>query len=235
MPGQAQLGTLYSGVYAQEGVPIFLQGAPIETGRRSDLAIIDQGLVNPETGARGYLFFAVQGDDEAIMYTRNGQFSLDPEGYLITSSGYQVLDQDGEPIQVDNPDFIILEDGRIMEEDPFEPDVYVETGRLWLGYTEEPERLTKMGNDRYRWVNRPGEEGAGMQLAAEVDFLNEADELGQRPYQIMQGFIEGSNVDPTQTLTEMLSMYRLYEANQKVLQAYDRSMEKLVSEVGRVF
>lgn len=51
----------------------------------------------------------------------------------------------------------------------------------------------------------------------------------------MQGFIESSNVDVTQTMTEMMSTFRLYEANQKVLQAYDRSIEKTVNEVGRVF
>ena len=68
----------------------------------------------------------------------------------------------------------------------------------------------------------------------DVEFLNNM-EPGQLPFMIKQGFVEGSNVDAVQTMTEMLSTYRLYEANQRVLQAYDRSMEKLVNEVGRVF
>ena len=53
-------------------------------------------------------------------------------------------------------------------------------------------------------------------------------------YSIRQGFIEGSNVDVSRSMTDMLTAYRAFEANQKILQAYDRSMEKAVSEVGRV-
>jgi flagellar basal-body rod protein FlgG len=53
-------------------------------------------------------------------------------------------------------------------------------------------------------------------------------------FRIQQGYIERSNVDVSQTMTEMLSAYRSFEANQKVLQAYDRSMEKTVNEIGRV-
>ncbi len=35
-------------------------------------------------------------------------------------------------------------------------------------------------------------------------------------------------------MNEMLSTYRMFEANQKVLQAYDQSLEKAVNEVGRL-
>ena len=51
---------------------------------------------------------------------------------------------------------------------------------------------------------------------------------------MQQGYLEGSNVDAGRAMTEMLTAYRAFEANQKILQAYDRSMEKTVTEVGRV-
>ena len=35
-------------------------------------------------------------------------------------------------------------------------------------------------------------------------------------------------------MTEMLAAYRTFEANQKVLQAYDRSMDKAVNEIGKI-
>ncbi|HIX42865.1 MAG TPA: flagellar biosynthesis protein FlgC, partial [Candidatus Kurthia intestinigallinarum] len=35
-------------------------------------------------------------------------------------------------------------------------------------------------------------------------------------------------------MTEMMSAYRSFEANQKMLQAYDRSMDKAVNEIGKV-
>ena len=52
-------------------------------------------------------------------------------------------------------------------------------------------------------------------------------------YSMQQGYLEGSNVDAARTMTDMLTAYRAFEANQKILQAYDRSMEKAVTEVGR--
>lgn len=239
IPGQTTLGILHSGVYAQEGIPLFSQGALRETGRSLDLAIVDQDLINPngEQPVRGYLFFTVQGEDGEQYYTRNGQFALDPEGYLVTNAGYYVLNDVGQPIQLNNPDFRILEDGTILQAFDDNPEEFYEVGRLWLGYTEQPERLSKLGNDLYRFVpeNDADEDEANvMQPLGDVEFLNNM-EPGQLPFMIKQGFVEGSNVDAVQTMTEMISTYRLYEANQRVLQAYDRSMEKLVNEVGRVF
>ena len=51
---------------------------------------------------------------------------------------------------------------------------------------------------------------------------------------MQQGFTESSNVDSAQTMTTMMEAYRVFEANQKVLQAYDRSMDKAVNEIGKV-
>ncbi|WP_353625791.1 flagellar basal body rod C-terminal domain-containing protein [Bacillus sp. JCM 19041] len=53
-------------------------------------------------------------------------------------------------------------------------------------------------------------------------------------FQLQQQALENSNVDTAQTMNEMLSTYRMFEANQKVLQAYDQSLEKAVNEVGRL-
>jgi len=51
---------------------------------------------------------------------------------------------------------------------------------------------------------------------------------------VQQYSLENSNVDVTRTMNEMLQAYRLFEANQKVIQAYDQSLEKTVNEVGRI-
>ena len=55
-----------------------------------------------------------------------------------------------------------------------------------------------------------------------------------RPF-VKQGFIEQSNVDLTQTMTQMMNVFRAFESNQKVLQAYDQSMDKAVNEIGRIY
>ena len=76
-------------------------------------------------------------------------------------------------------------------------------------------------------------EGNGL-FRFDGDALPTAMGNGEIVYQIQQGFIERSNVDSAQTMTEMMNTYRVFEANQKVLQAYDRSLEKAVNEIGRI-
>jgi flagellar basal-body rod protein FlgF len=57
---------------------------------------------------------------------------------------------------------------------------------------------------------------------------------GNVTYMVKQGFIERSNVDIERTMTDLLAAYRAFEANQKIIQAYDRSLDKAVNEVGRL-
>lgn len=219
MKGSTPLGVLHTGVYAQEGIPLFTQGDLRETGRALDVAIADLHLFNPNTGQRGYVFFDVQTGEGENRLTRNGQFTLDAQGYLTTTDGYYVLSEFGDRIQL-NGEFKITEDGRIYQENDGQVQ---QVTRLRLAYTEEPQQLVKEGNSLYRF-----EGDAGLQDISTLDFIN------PNMLQIKQGYIEGSNVDLTTTMTEMMTTYRLYEANQRILQAYDRSLEKAVTEIGRV-
>jgi flagellar basal-body rod protein FlgF len=52
--------------------------------------------------------------------------------------------------------------------------------------------------------------------------------------ELLQGYMERSNVDSTAQMVDMMSALRAYEANQKVVQFYDRNMDKAVNEIGRV-
>ncbi|UUZ97595.1 hypothetical protein LJK87_36955 [Paenibacillus sp. P25] len=56
----------------------------------------------------------------------------------------------------------------------------------------------------------------------------------QDQLEVRQGSIERSNVDSAQSMVDMMSALRAYEANQKVIQFYDKSMEKAANEIGRV-
>ncbi|MGI6227273.1 MAG: flagellar hook-basal body protein [Peptococcales bacterium] len=51
---------------------------------------------------------------------------------------------------------------------------------------------------------------------------------------IVQGYLEQSNADPIEGMTNYLKNLRAYEANQKVVQAYDSTLEKVINEAGRV-
>src|SRR5690625_72499 len=71
------IGTLNTGVYAQELTPNFGQGMLRETRIPTDIAIVD-GNYPDETGS---VFFTVENDAGNVRYTRNGNFTVDGAGY----------------------------------------------------------------------------------------------------------------------------------------------------------
>ncbi|TWT04472.1 flagellar hook-basal body protein [Planococcus sp. CPCC 101016] len=214
------IGTLTTGVYAQEGIPSFLQGPLKETGNTTDLVLMDELLpINPETQQKGTMVFAVAADNNEVRYTKNGTFAVNAEGALMTSDGFPVLGENQQPIQVGSTNFTVQDNGQIVLADG------TQGGRLWMGHTENPDQFVKEGQNLLRWAGNP--EGTP-QFVDNVALLNNTESL------VKQGFIEQSNVDLTQTMTDMMTTYRGFESNQKVIQAYDRSMEKAVNEIGRV-
>ncbi|TKH08555.1 flagellar hook-basal body protein [Peribacillus simplex] len=215
MTNLPQVGGLSTGVYVQEANPLFTQGALEETQLNTDISLVDGNLpINEETGRQGSVFFTVQDGDGAIRYTRNGSFTLDGQGYLTTASGHYVLNENNEKIKLDSDQFTVAENGVILEGN-------VQTARMGIGYSDDPSlQLMKDGEGLYKSVNDGDLPSA--YAAADVGFSTK------------QGFLEGSNVDQSRTMTEMMSAYRSFEANQKVLQAYDKSLDKAVNEVGRL-
>lgn len=218
LPTSNIVGAVSTGVYTQEIASAFAQGNLQETGNTTDLALTDISMpVNGENGRRGTVFFTVGGlDGDEMVYTRNGNFTVDQEGFLTTPNGHYVLDVNGNGIQVGNNQFTIDEKGTIR----LGGGAFVTN--LGIAYAENPLALEKGLDGFYSYL----EDG-------ELPMLNNEDIPGVQ-YSLQQGFIEGSNVDTSQTMTEMLTAYRAFEANQKILQAYDKSLEKAVTEIGRV-
>ncbi|WP_085994067.1 flagellar hook-basal body protein [Oceanobacillus senegalensis] len=202
LPTKHSIGSLHTGVYVQETVPNFTQGDIRETGMQTDLAIV-QGNVPDDSGA---LFFTVQNEAGEERYTRNGNFTVDGEGFLVTNQGYYVLDMAGDLIQTNGMDMTVSPDGMI--------ETAGQVVELGMAYAEEANDFVKEGNGLFN-----GEAGA---IPAGVTFT------------VKQGALEGSNVNVLQTMTDMMTAYRLFETNQRVLRAYDESMGKAVNEVGKI-
>jgi flagellar basal-body rod protein FlgF len=209
---QTTLGSIHSGVYIQEMMPNFVQGALKETGQKTDMALVDGNLPVDEAGIKGAIFFMVQNGNGEPRYTRNGNFTLDAQGFLTTNEGFYVLDENGERIQLTSETFQVTPDGTIVEND-------VRVARLGIAFASNPNNMVKEGNGLFR-----SEDGV---LPSAVNNPNVT-------YQIQQGFLERSNVDVARSMTDMMSAYRAFEANQKILQAYDKSMDKAVNEIGRI-
>jgi flagellar basal-body rod protein FlgF len=214
MKGLSPVGAISTGVYMQETLPLFAQGQLRETELTTDVALIDGRLpIDEETGTPGAIFFRLESEGGREQYTKNGNFTLDASGYLTSSTGAYVLDNNNQRIALQNDDFRITDAGVIMEGE-------TAVATLGISFAQRPDMLQKTGNGMF--VTEGGEN------------LVAANGMADVTYSMQQGYLEGSNVDAARTMTDMLTAYRAFEANQKILQAYDRSMEKTVTEVGRV-
>lgn len=152
-------------------------------------------------------FFAVQ-TPQGERFTRNGRFQLDVNGILQTSEGFPVLGENG-PIGPLSNSFAVSADGIVSDQG--------------------------LEIDRLRVVQIPEEtlirEGQSLYSASQPEQIQDA-EMGT--VQIRQGAIEGSNVDITGQMTKMITVMKAYEANQKVIQTLDSTLDKAVNEVGKV-
>lgn len=200
-----EIGNLHQGVFIEENVPVFVQGDLMETGVLNHMAIWDQNL-------EGKLFFTLEDENGNRFFTRSGLFTEDAAGQLVTPEGYLVLDDWNTPIQVNGRSFTMNEKGNIIFSDG-------EEIRVGLTKINDPYQMIKQGNQIYSYNG-------------DINGLEYVDD--QENYKLLQGKLERSNVDPTQTMVDMMTALRLYEANQKMIQSLDRTLDKAVNEIGRV-
>jgi len=201
------IGTLSNGVYTHEMIPNFRQGDLFETGNPLDLAIHDENLAPVEIDGKEWkprLFFAIQRDGETS-YTRNGNFTLDAGNRLVTGNGSFVLDVNGEIITLPSDEFSVDAKGNLIDADQ-------NIIPLGLIQVNDPNQLVKTENGAFRW------QGEGEPQPADRE---------QPGFSLHQGFVERSNVDPQQTMIEMMETVRLFELNQKTLTAYNQTLDKL--------
>ncbi len=209
-----QIGSVNTGVYLQETLANYTQGTIYETSQTTDVALINGAMpTDEESGQAGTIFFRLEHPEGGEAYTRNGNFTLDGQGYLVNAQGLYVLSDNGERIQLPNDQFTLTEEGNIFVDDQL-------ATSLGVSFSANPNTLVKQDNGLYRTID-----GTNLPTAFGQDGVT---------FSMQQSYLEGSNVDSAQSMTDLLTAYRAFEANQKVLQAYDKSMEKAVNEIGRV-
>lgn len=172
----------------------FSQGSLRQTGNPLDVAINGKG------------FFSVQ-TPEGIQYTRQGSFSLNDEGVLVTPDGFPVMGEGGE---------ITLEEGKI--EIDMQGGIYVdgdEVGRLQITDFDDLTTLQKVGNGRF--------------LATDQTMLADRPDDST----LSQGYLETANVNPIMAMTEMIETSRAFEAYQKVIQTADEATSTSINTVGK--
>lgn len=141
---------------------------------------------------------------EGERYTRNGHFQLDINGMLQSPEGYAVQGETG-PIGPLSSDFSVSTDGTITDK-----------GRMI---------------DRLRLVEIPVDalkrEGQSLYSSSQPVQVSPA-------AQVLQGSIEGSNVDLSAQMVQMMTVMKAYEANQRIIQTQDEMLGKAVNEVGKI-
>jgi len=175
----------------------FTQGSLRSTSNSTDVAI----------SGDDHAFFTVEDNEGNQLYTRDGGFTIDKDRFLVTTEGYRVLGENGYINLADN-NFSIDVAGNITS------DTYAKLGKLKITSFENPETLTKLGDNL---------------LAADTDSIQKTFDG-----EIQQGYLEMSNVNTVNEMVNMIAISRAYEANQKVLQTQDEMLGKAVSDVGRV-
>ena len=154
-------------------------------------------------------FFVVHDKEGAEHFTRDGSFRLDETGRLTTPGGLAVQGTGG-PINVAGGKISVDTDGTITVGG-------ANRGRLRVVTFDQPQNLEHRGDGLLR--------ASGSLTPKDI-------EPGETT--VMQGYLEGSNVDPVRTLVDMIAAQRAFEVESKVLQANDEMLGKSVNTLGRV-
>lgn len=189
------LGRISMGTRIDEGITSFDHGNLYETGNPYDFAIGNDG------------FFVVETANGELAYTRNGSFTRNAIGELVTGDGLRVLGIDAEgntsPISTVGIDFAVDGQGNISG-----------TGmQLLVVDFQDYESLERSGGNLFS--------GTGEEFT-----LTDPD--------IQQGVLESSNVDILGEMVKMIGVSREFESNQRVLRTINETLEKTVNEIGRV-
>lgn len=169
-------------------------GALSETGNALDLALDGEG------------FFAVQGDDGRMRYTRAGQFMLDAEGTVRSPQGHALLRDDGAPLTIppSGGEIAVTTAGEVSVGG-------VAIGRVQVVAVEDPGALVRL-------------DGATFDAAGVAAQPGEA--------RVRQGFLESSNVDAVGEMVELMAHVRLFESQQKALRTTDETLGAVTRDLG---
>lgn len=154
-------------------------------------------------------FFAVD-TPFGIKFTKAGNFKIDNDGYLVTQEGFRVLSrnvENNEGIRIPNGDVSILGNGQITVNG-------VVVDNLYIVEFEDKSKLQKTGNNLFTAINMLPEESENPGL--------------------MQGYLEGSNINPVREMVNMISTHRAFETYQRVIRTMDTLNERAANELGKI-
>ncbi len=184
------------GVQTAGTVRLNTQGGLLATENQFDTAIDGKG------------YFTVTLPDGSRAYTRDGSFQLSAEGQMVTLQGYEI--DPGINVPDNTTNVSISEQGTVTAYIGNDPEP-VEIGRLTMATFTNDAGLKPLGNNLLAastasgeaLAANPGDPGVGI---------------------IRQGYLENSNVNIIQQITDLISAQRAYEMNSKAIETADQMM-----------
>jgi flagellar basal-body rod protein FlgF len=168
--------------------------------------VLKQTNATFDLAIEGEGFFLIQTPDGERL-TRAGHFTPNENGDLVNSDGFPVLDAGGAPVFVPTGagPVTIGADGVISASGQL-------VGQVGVVVPQNPQGLIREGGTRF----------------AAPDGINPAQDA-----HVVQGFLEGSNVNPTLEIARMIEVQRAYELGQSFLDKEDERIRAVMQAMGR--
>jgi flagellar basal body rod protein FlgG len=202
LPSNALLERLGAGALLNPNRVSFAQGALKESNNPLDMAIQGDG------------FFVVRqiadtGGD-ANRLTRDGRFTRNPDGQLVTAAGgLPVMDRGGNAITLGPGAVSVDGDGSIRQNNQI-------VAQLQVVEPADPSQLRKQGHSLFM--------GSSEVMAS----------LKTATGSVRSGSIEDSAADEIRALMQMTSASREVDANVAMIQQHDRMLDRAINVLGRV-
>jgi flagellar basal-body rod protein FlgG len=168
-----------------------IQGTLTNTGNQLDLALNGRG------------WFQVTDANSTILYTRAGSFNTNGNGQIVTTDGLLVNPTMSVP---QNTTSINISQTGLVTAIVAGQTAPQQIGQITLANFANDSGLQPLGGNLYQQTVASGQPVTG--LPGDPGFGT-----------ISQGYLEASNVDPVQEITNLISAQRAYEMNSKVIQA----------------
>ncbi len=200
---QTGLGVRNAAIVSQ-----YTQGTLLETGNDYDFAIKGNG------------FFMVQMGDGSVGYTRNGTLGLSigtNGNTLATSEGYPLLDTTGAPIVIDpnlNTSLLEIDESGTLTYPDDNGDLQPIGIQIGLAQFNNPAGLEKLSSSILKETSASGTPRL------------ESEDANLAKSEIIQGYLEGSNVQTVTEMVDLIVAQRAYEMNSKSITASDEMLQQ---------
>lgn len=195
-----RIGNMTLGVKIGENYVDYSEGPIKETGNTLDLALSSNGFFTIE--------YTNKAGETSTKYTRDGNFTMTSQGYLVTQDGDFVLGERGRRIRLNTTQDVSIDRmGNIYQDG-------TQVASLQITDFEDYDYLERYGENYFEPV-----EGART-VAADT--------------QVYSGYLELANISVVTEMVNMIAIQRQYDANQKVITTYDDTLDKAVNQTGRI-